>query len=308
MEKAAGQYRTFDRATWSAMGPANGTDITPAEIERVRSLNDKLSIDDVRDVYMPLVRYLRMRRDNYLHTEQAKANFLGTDDRVAPFIIGISGSVAVGKSTSARLLQLLMNRVMPDLKTQMLTTDGFLYPNAELERRGIMARKGFPESYDMHALLQFLIDIKLGRAAQAPVYSHEEYDVVPGQFTTVDQQDIVIVEGINVLQTGGDEPSFTPTSLICPSTLTPLRMILRVGTRSVSTSYSVWPRTTRMITTIVTRTAIHSGRRTCATGRGTRSTCRTWRSTSCRPGRGRTSSCTSAQTTRLIRSRSADSR
>lgn len=208
MVKDAGQYRTFDRATWAAMGPANGTDITAAEIDRVRSLNDKLSIDDVRDVYMPLVRYLRLRRDNYLQTEQAKAGFLGTSERVAPFIIGISGSVAVGKSTSARLLQLLMNRVMPDLKTQMLTTDGFLYPNAELERRGIMARKGFPESYDMHALLQFLMDIKLGQPAKAPLYSHEEYDVVPGRFTTVDQQDIVIVEGINVLQTGGDEPIF----------------------------------------------------------------------------------------------------
>ena len=170
------------------------------ELAQIKSLNDRISLDDVAEVYMPLIHLLRLylADHNYLHEKQS--GFLGIKTSKNPFILGIAGSVAVGKSTTARLLQILLRKALPDKKVQMITTDGFLYPNAELERRGILNRKGFPESYDMERLINFINDVKNNQLAKAPKYSHQVYDIMEGEYDLVDNPDILIVEGINVLQ------------------------------------------------------------------------------------------------------------
>src|SRR5882672_7632290 len=158
------------------------------EFERLRSLHDRLDMQEVEDIYLPLSRLLSIYVDAAARLFQAQRQFLGIRDRKVPYIIGIAGSVAVGKSTAARVLQALLARWSPRPKVDLVTTDGFLFPNAMLERQGMMQRKGFPESYDQPTLLSFLSDIKSGRRpVRAPVYSHLTYDIVPNKWLEVDR-------------------------------------------------------------------------------------------------------------------------
>src|SRR5262245_36738259 len=196
-------YRVFSRAEWAEK--RNGTPMTlqSDEVTRLRSLNDRLDIAEVEEIYLPLSRLLSLYVAATQRLFRAQQNFLGTEDAKMPYIIGVGGSVAVGKSTTARVLQALLARWPNVPKVDLLTTEGFLYPNAILEREGLMERKGFPESYDLPALLRFLSDIKAGRRpVRAPVYSHLVYDVIPNHWIEIDRPDILIVEGLNVLQTG----------------------------------------------------------------------------------------------------------
>ncbi|HZR89576.1 MAG TPA: type I pantothenate kinase [Bradyrhizobium sp.] len=196
-------YRLFTRKQWAELRNDTPMTLEPGEFDKLRSLHDRLDIKEVEDIYLPLSRLLSIYVDATQRLYYAQRQFLGIRDRKVPYIIGVAGSVAVGKSTTARVLQAMLTRWSPRPKVEMVTTDGFLYPNAVLERQGLMQKKGFPESYDLPLLLSFLSDIKSGRAkVRAPVYSHLTYDIVPNQWIEVDQPDILIVEGVNVLQTG----------------------------------------------------------------------------------------------------------
>jgi len=191
----------FDRASWARLGENTPLPLTGAELDRVRSLGDELDLDEVREVYLPLSRLLTLHVQEGGRLYRAYRTFLGANTARTPFVIGVAGSVSVGKSTTARLLKLLLARWPQHPRVDLVTTDGFLHPNAELERRGLMGRKGFPESYDRRALLRFVTDIKAGRAeVSAPVYSHLVYDIVPGARSTLHRPDILLVEGLNVLQ------------------------------------------------------------------------------------------------------------
>ena len=195
-------YRIFSRPQWAALREGSPMTLEPGEFSRLRSSHDRLDIKEVEEIYLPLSRLLSIYVDAAQRLYHAERQFLGIRDRKVPYIIGIAGSPAVGKSTTARVLQALLARWSPRPKVDLVTTDGFLYPNAVLEREGLMQKKGFPESYDRARLLSFLSDIKAGRSpVRAPVYSHLTYDIVPNQWQEVDQPDILIIEGVNVLQT-----------------------------------------------------------------------------------------------------------
>jgi type I pantothenate kinase len=171
-------------------------------VVRLRSLHDRLDMAEIEEIYLPLSRLLSLHVDATQRLFVARRHFLGTSDTKTPYIIGVAGSVAVGKSTTARVLQALLARWPNMPKVDLVTTDGFLYPNAILERDALLERKGFPESYDLPALLRFLYDIKAGRRpVSAPVYSHLVYDVIPNRWIEIDRPDILIVEGLNVLET-----------------------------------------------------------------------------------------------------------
>ncbi len=196
-------YRSYTRAEWAALREDMPLTLTPDEIGRMRSLHDRLDIAEVEEIYLPLSRLLSLYVAATQRLHRAQQRFLGTEDAKMPYVIGVAGSVAVGKSTTARVLQALLARWPNVPKVDLLTTDGFLLPNAVLEREGLMEKKGFPESYDLPGLLRFLSDVKAGRRpVRAPVYSHLIYDVMPNQWIEVDRPDILIVEGLNVLQTG----------------------------------------------------------------------------------------------------------
>src|SRR5438034_1033809 len=196
-------YRIFSRAEWAERREDTPMTLAPEEVTRVRSLHDRLDMSEVEEIYLPLSRLLSMYVAATQRLFRAQQRFLGTEDAKMPYIIGIGGSVAVGKSTTARVLQALLARWTNVPKVDLVTTDGFLYPNAILEREKLMDRKGFPESYDLPALLRFLTDVKAGRRpTRAPIYSHLVYDVMPNHWVEIDRPDILIVEGLNVLQTG----------------------------------------------------------------------------------------------------------
>src|SRR5882757_3824727 len=196
-------YGIFSRAQWAALRDDTPMTLTADEVTRVRSLHDRLDMTEIEEIYLPLSRLLSLYVAATQRLFRAQQNFLGTEDAKVPFIIGVGGSVAVGKSTTARVLQALLARWPNVPKVDLITTDGFLYPNAILEREELMEKKGFPESYDLPALLRFLSDIKAGRRpVRAPVYSHLTYDVTPNQWIEIDRPEILIVEGLNVLQAG----------------------------------------------------------------------------------------------------------
>jgi type I pantothenate kinase len=202
-EDGLSPYRVFTRAKWAQLREDTPMTLTPDEVTRLRSLHDRLDMREVEEIYLPLSRLLSLYVAATQRLFRAQQKFLGTEDSKLPYIIGVAGSVAAGKSTTARVLQALLARWTNVPKVDLVTTDGFLYPNAILEREGLMDKKGFPESYDLPALLRFLSDIKAGRRpVQAPVYSHLRYDVMPNQWVEIDRPDILIVEGLNVLQTG----------------------------------------------------------------------------------------------------------
>ena len=193
-------YREIDRAEWARMASGMEQPLTETEVIQLRGIGDRLDIREVREVYLPLSRLLSLYASATKRLGADTAEFVGEPDATTPFIVAVAGSVAVGKSTVARLLRELMSRWPGTPRVELVTTDGFLYPNAELERRGIMDRKGFPESYDRRALVDFLVAVKSGAPeVRAPYYSHMRYDIIPDAHVTVRRPDVIIVEGLNVL-------------------------------------------------------------------------------------------------------------
>ena len=191
----------LDRGDWAALAPTMTAPLSQTEVVELRGLGDSLDIREVEEVYLPLSRLLSLYVAGAQQLHEVTSTFLGARSVGTPFVIGIAGSVAVGKSTVSRLLRELLTRWESTPRVELVTTDGFLYSNAELERRGILDRKGFPESYDRRALLRFVSKIKSGaREVRAPFYSHLAYDIVPDAHTTVHAPDVLIVEGLNVLQ------------------------------------------------------------------------------------------------------------
>jgi type I pantothenate kinase len=198
----ASPFVDFDRSAWARLGENVPLPLTADELARLRSIGDAVDLDEVREVYLPLSRLLTLHVQENGRLYRAYRTFLAAQQVRTPFVIGVAGSVSVGKSTTARLLKLLLARWPQHPRVELVTTDGFLWPNAELERRGLMARKGFPESYDRRALLRFVTEVKAGRArVAAPVYSHLTYDIVAGESTVTRRPDILLLEGLNVLQT-----------------------------------------------------------------------------------------------------------
>lgn len=204
-------YLLFSREEWAALRDSEPLTLTETELETLKGINDEISMDDVKEIYLPLSRLLNYYVNASINRHNVLMDFLQREKQNIPFIISIAGSVSVGKSTVARVLQTLLSRWSEHTKVSLITTDGFLYPNKVLEKEGLMLKKGFPQSYDIKRLIQFVEDMKSGKkSVQAPVYSHIIYDIVPGEYETIEQPDILILEGLNVLQSGMDYPQDKP--------------------------------------------------------------------------------------------------
>lgn len=194
-------YVELDRAAWARLRENQPLSLDADDVSRLKGLGDRIDLAEVEEVYLPLSRLLNFYVGATAGLHRITGDFLGESPAKTPFVIGVAGSVAVGKSTTARLLKELLSRWPGTPEVELITTDGFLYPNAELERRNLLQRKGFPESYNRRALLRFVAEVKSGKAeVSAPVYSHLTYDIVPGERVVVRQPDVLIVEGLNVLQ------------------------------------------------------------------------------------------------------------
>ncbi len=205
--RASSPYVEFTRAEWRRRRNSTPLTLSAEDLERVRGVNDPISLGEVEEIYLPLSRLLSLHVAAVQELHATTGTFLDLRTPKVPYIIGIAGSVAVGKSTFARLLQTLLKRWPSHPQVDLVTTDGFLYPNEQLRSRGLMERKGFPESYDLRRLVRFLADLKSGKAAvRAPVYSHLTYDIVRGKYITVSRPDILILEGLGVLHTGTAAP------------------------------------------------------------------------------------------------------
>ncbi|MBK5719336.1 type I pantothenate kinase [Dysgonomonas sp. Marseille-P4677] len=204
-------YMLFSREQWAALRDSEPMTLTYEELLTLQGIDHELSIDEVEDIYLPLSRLLSYYVNARSGRQSVLMKFLKQKPMKIPFIISIAGSVSVGKSTTARVLQALLSRWKENTRVALVATDGFLYPNAVLEEKGIMLKKGFPQSYDIKTLLQFVIDIKSGKhRIQVPKYSHLVYDIIPDEYETIDQPDILILEGLNVLQSGMDYPNEKP--------------------------------------------------------------------------------------------------
>jgi type I pantothenate kinase len=194
-------YVELDRRAWARLRDHHPLSLTAEDVARLRGLGDRLDLHEVEQVYLPLSRLLNFYVGATEGLHRVTTDFLREQPERTPFVIGVAGSVAVGKSTTSRILRGLLARWPGTPRVELITTDGFLYPNAELERRGLLQRKGFPESYDRRALLRFVAEVKAGAdEVSAPVYSHLTYDIVPGERAVVHRPDVLIVEGLNVLQ------------------------------------------------------------------------------------------------------------
>ena len=200
MKRELINFEKISRQTWQRLHRDTTVPLTQKELNSIKSLNDKISLQEVLDIYLPLINLISIYKKASEDLSFFKSIFLQEKNRSRPFIIGISGSVAVGKSTTSRLLQILLSRRFKWASVEMVTTDGFLYPNKVLEEKKILDRKGFPESYDMELLLNFLDSIKNGEEFEIPVYSHEVYDIISDEKVTIQPVDFLIVEGINVFQ------------------------------------------------------------------------------------------------------------
>jgi type I pantothenate kinase len=204
MQERASRFITIKRDEWAALRAATPMTLRQADLDKLRGINERIDLDEVSAIYLPLSRLLNLYVSASQDLARVSSTFLGTIAPRVPYVIGVAGSVAVGKSTFARILQALLARWPDHPRVDLVTTDGFLYPNQVLLDRGLMQRKGFPESYDTRKLLAFLREVKSGSAVvRAPVYSHIVYDIIPGEEIVIRRPDIVILEGLNVLQVGG---------------------------------------------------------------------------------------------------------
>ncbi len=205
-DKQYSPYITFSRSEWANLREVTPLSLSEDEVKKLQGINEQVSLQEVSEIYLPLSRLLNLYVAATQELYNATNTFLGKQTKKVPYIIGIAGSVAVGKSTTARLLQALLSRWPNHPKVDLVTTDGFLYPKRVLEERGLMQRKGFPESYDIRRLIRFIANVKSGKPeVTAPIYSHLTYDIVPDHVQVLREPDIVIVEGLNVLQMNGDK-------------------------------------------------------------------------------------------------------